>query len=274
MRQPSLYIIYFLAGGIVFIPNVYAQSPNTTPSFKYTTNVFIGDAKTPSSTNHTVFKDGLIFDFRFSNESASDRIEEVVIYEPRKRNFILLDYSKKVRLDMDSFQIIRIVDGMKSELERDERLQKLYLNGYTVENHVEDNFTSVKNDFIRYSARGKRPADETIIPTFIQYLEQFTRIRVSDPKSMPPFPRMMLNGEIKKIGFVPEEIRLQMLPNELNKTGFKANSSHHLEMSLDESDLERIRNAKRNWMNFRRIELAEYRKIEVADSLPQAKVKR
>ena len=234
-----------------------SSKESVTAEFKVLTEVFTNQSASPVSNNETIFSNGLVFDLRFG--SNLDKPVEVSIYQPRERSFVLLDYNKRHRVELDNLQLIRIVEGMKSELKAHDQLKRVFMDDFVEKNDVELRQTSIQNDFINYSAVGIRPKNDLTLTAYLQFLDQFTLIGATNPYATPPFPRIRLNREIKKIGFLPTRIDLKMQPNQFRPAGLDAYSTHRLISNLTDSDQQKIADVKRNWIAFKLVELADYR---------------
>lgn len=260
------FVLCLAAACFLLIPklNLYSQAATSPESFaqefKILTEVFTAQSTSPVSINETIFLKGLVYDFRYASNSHSPL--EVSIYQPQKRSFVLLDYAKQQRLELDSLQLIRIVEGMKTDINSHDQMKPVFMDDFVAQNDIENYQVSVSNNFVTYSAVGQRPKNDSMLNGYFQFLDQFTLVGATNPHALPPFPRMQLNREIKKIGFIPTQINLEIKPNDFRPTGLTAHSTHRLVGSLDASDVKKTKTAHQDWLTFKRIELAEYRQIK------------
>lgn len=268
MRSFAL-ILTFISSLLIFTAALQGQDEPATQSataeFKILTEVFLENSPAPVSTNETVFSNGLVFDLRFAASVTNP--SEVSIYRPRQKSFVLLDYAKQQRAELDSLQLVRIVEGMKNEIATHEQLKTVFLDNFVGENDVENNQASINNNSLNYIAVGIRPESDLILTQYFQFLDQFTLFGATNPHAMPPFPRIRLNREIKKIGFVPTRIDLKMKPNAFRPAGMNAYSTHRIIPRLTESDRQRIGKIKQDWIAFKLVELPKYLQIDkIADA--------
>lgn len=241
------------------------QGPSTTEplEFKIETEVFGDDPQSPVSRNLTLFSENLVFDFRFSRNSAGEP-DEITIFDSSQRNFILLDSKRKTRLKIDNLQLLRILDGMGKDLKENGATGYLVFGEFQEDYQSRTNRVTVSNDFISYSAAGERPINESILKLYFEFVDHYTLLSVTDPRRMPPFARLQLNNAVKKYGFIPAQISLIVKPSDFNSIGFEAASRHRVKEELDSGDQKLIANARKNWAEFRQVDLAEYRGLETA----------
>ncbi len=235
------------------------------PEFKIETKIFGDDPQSAVSHNRTLFSETFVFDFRFSMESVDEPLE-VAIFDANQRQFILLDSKREIRLKLDNLQLLRILDGMGKDLQENEKTGFLVFEEFQEDYQVQSNRVTVSNDFIWYSATGERPKNESVLKRYFEFLDPYTLLSVSDPGRMPPFARLRLNSAVKKYGFIPTQVSLVVKPSEFNRFDFQASSRHKIEVKLDASDKKLIETAKKNWVEFRAVELAEYRGLATVEA--------
>jgi hypothetical protein len=124
---------------------------------------------------------------------------------------------------------------------------------------------NLDGEVISYKFKGSRPNDTTILADLHQFLDNYTLLQATDPKNLPPFPRMRLNQTIKKYGWFPTEIQLHASKNNFFRTSFWITSKHTLVNELSENDKEQIQKAKSKWMSFERVNLSEYRGLRTTE---------
>jgi len=229
------------------------------PDFKIITKVIGTGSNQSISHNQTIFHSNIVCDVRYDPAAPTNPIE-FTIYEPKNHKFILLDVRRKLRLELDTLQLLRIVDGMRKELESNPQTVHLASQDFQETFQAGKQQIVVANDFVSYSAIGQRPSDATLLPRYHDFLDQFTRLSSTNPNSFPPFARIRLNQSIKKYGLVPTVVSRSIKGNSGNPP-ITASTRHQLVASLSNRDRELVESAKQYWTQFSRVDLAKYRGI-------------
>jgi hypothetical protein len=234
-----------------------------TPQFRIESQVYSGDGPAPVSENVTLFDNGIVYDFQLTGNGNATP-SEIVIFDERKRELTLLDVNRKIAWTVADLRLLKMVDQLRREAVNNDRASFLVNEPFTETNDWSSDHVLLESNSFRYMLTGKRPTNESILPRYYEFLDQFTRLSASDPKRLPPFPRLMLNKTIKSHGWIPTEVQVQVKPNSFFKEAFSATSKHVLVMSLSEADRERIKFARKCWMEFESANLVEYRQIPAA----------
>ena len=239
--------------------------------FKLSNEVYVGESTTPLSTNLTLFDDQRVFDFRYS---ANNKLQEIAIFDAKDRSFVLLDVDRELRLKIDNLQLLRILEGMRKELEQSPKVSHLLFTD-SIENYEPAKETiQVVSPRIQYEVKGKRPNQDQVLVRYLRFLENYTLLSVTDPRRMPPFARIKVNRAIKKFGILPDSVSLTIRDAADTRNELVANSRHKLQLRLSGADRALIDSARGSWMEFREVELAEYREIRVAQDPAEKKKNR
>ena len=232
--------------------------------FKILTKIFVDGYSAPVSSNSTLFQKGLVFDFQVP--SGQTEASAVTIYDSRNRKFVLLDLTRKVKLNLDSLQLLRIFDGMKKDLESNDRTKHLVSSEYSEKFDIDKMELVVENDFVDYRVIGERPKFDSILPRYHEFLDQYTFLTATDPERTPPIARIHLNRAIKKYGLMQKEVVRRVKENDFHAGTLRASkvsSRHTLEMLISGEDQAKIDLAKQHWMRFKEVDLAKYYEIDV-----------
>lgn len=233
--------------------------------FKIASSIYTADSHLPVSENLTLFGDNLIFDFLLSND-LNPQVIEGVIFDPAKKQFVLLDYSRKVKAEVSDLQIIKLLDGLTKETLQNEGSAFLVKDEFEEDLDEQVNQITLTSPNITYRATGKRPENYALLPKYYEFLDNFTKLTVSDPRKIPPFPRLKLNQALKRQNWLPTEVRVEMAANEFFRESWNAYSKHNLISGLSSKDREMMQTAKNNWIQFRLVDLLEYRQINSANA--------
>ena len=149
---------------------------------------------------------------------------------------------------------------MRKELESNPQTEHLAKQDFQENFDVKQQRVVVENDFVSYSAIGQRPREDSLLPRYHDFLDQFTRLTSTNPNSFPPFARIRLNEAIKKYGFVPTVVSRSIKGN-AGDPPITASTRHQLVVPLSDQDRGLVQTAKQHWTQFPRVDLAKYRGI-------------
>ena len=242
------------------------------PQFRVESQVYTGSGQSPVSENVTLFDSGIVYDFQMA-AVANTPPSEIVIFDERKRQLTLMDVNRKLSWTVDDLRLLTMLDQLRRETVNSDKSSFLVNEKFNETHDWSADKVLLESDSFRYLLTGKRPANAAILPRYYEFLDQFTRLSASDPKRLPPFPRLALNKSIKKIGWIPTEVHVDIKPNAMFKEAFSAVSKHVLVMSLSDADRERIKFARKCWLEFQTCSLVEYRQIPTASKRVASKLK-
>jgi hypothetical protein len=237
------------------------SQPATAQEFKIDSQVYSSAQSTPVSSSLTIFDDTMVYDIAF-DPTNSTTIIEIVVFDVSNKTFELIDLHQNRRVHLQQFEIVRMLENQRQQGMQDERLRSLVLPEMKEDYDAAGGTLVVANANIRYEARCRKINDQVIQPRYFEFLEQYTRLAVSDPRRMPPFSRMQLNESLKKYGLFPEEIKLTMNGGDLHDGDLQLRSSHTMIDRLSESDRSRVQQIRAAWAKVPQVTLAEYRGIE------------
>lgn len=229
--------------------------------FRIESQVYTAGSQQPASHNITLFSEGIVYDFQLSDGAAPDPVE-IVIFDTRNRKLVLLDLQREVRMDLPELQLLKIVDGVRRETIQDKRSSFLVEDSFQEDIDHSTNWATLTSPQIEYRIRGARPKDASVLPQYADFLTNFTMLNATDPTKLPPFPRIRLNQTIKQLGWIASEVHISVKQNSLFRQPFRARSTHVVIHQLSDADRERIAVAKKQWLQFEPVELAEYRGLK------------
>ncbi len=238
------------------------DSRSTQSEFRIDTAVYVGDEQQPSSQNTTLFTKGMVYDFSMT---ASDREpSEITIYDSKNDALVLLDPKRKIKFVIQLSQLITLVSGLLAETNQNPDSRFLTSDDYQEEHDISSGWYTLKNDIITYSFRGKPPTNTQLVQAYNEFLNKYTLLGATDPRRLPPFPRLHLNRAVQKLGLIPTEIRLSVQETELLRQPLSMTSKHTLIEGLSDSDRLQIESANRNWSSFEPVNMAIYRGLSAS----------
>lgn len=215
--------------------------------------IFVEGQSQPQSQGVTIFHEGLVYDFL--NEPA-----EVIIFDKAHRRFTLLDIGRHLRSEISIDDVQAFVNRVKQRLSGHLNPNMKWL----ADPSFEESFSretfelTLKSPAITYQAQVEStvPAVASQYHEFSDWYAQFNF--AVNPKSRPPFPRMMLNEAIDRSKGIAKEVHLTVTlsPKDLPT---KITSRHQLVMQLDSADRNRVAEAREYQRSFQSVSFREYR---------------
>lgn len=247
---------YFIFVGVVMLaPAVVAQE------FRIETEVYRDGESEPIAENLTLFSGNLIIDFLL----AADRTrfpEEIVVYQSNEKRFVLLNTARQIKTEVIEGEVLKILAALQSSSMASGDNEFLFHPNFREHYDVSSGWLTMESPQLTYRTRGDRPTSNQLHRIY-EFLDQFARLNATDPRRMPPFGRLKLNAAIKKYGFIPEEVEVTLIPQlDPPAEPIQLRTRHALMWELSDKDQQRIESAKRYWMDFRRVTLAEFRGLE------------
>lgn len=230
--------------------------------FRIETEVFRGESTEPISENLTLFSGNLILDFMLPTDRTRFP-EEIVIYLSQERKFVLLNTRRRVKTEILEGEVLQVLAALQSSSIIDETNEFLFHPEFKENFDSSSGLLTMESEQLSYEVRGKRPKEDDQLHRYFEFISQFARLNATDPKRMPPFARLKLNTALKKHGLIPEEVRLILIPSlDAAAEPIILRTTHNLISPLSEKDEKRIASAKRYWMDFKLVSLAEFRNFQ------------
>ena len=260
-RQAANLVLIAIVAMTLVLVSVTGNRGALGQEFRIESQVYSDGSSLPVSQNITLFSEGLVYDFQLSND-AQPKPLEIVIFDTRSRMMVLLDPQRKIRIEMPDLQLMKIVDGVRKETVQDKRSSFLVEDSFDEDVDWSTNWVTLTSPQIEYRFHGSHPKDISVIAMYNKFLDNFTMLIASDPTKIPPFARMKLNQSIKQLGWIPTEVQIVVKANSLFRQSFSAKSKHVVIHQLSNKDRTRIATAKQYWMQFKPVQLQEYRGLK------------
>lgn len=211
--------------------------------------------------NLTLFDERQVYDFSFTPD-GSRTLLEVVVHDVARQKFVLLDAPREVRLELEQFQLVQMLEQLRVQANEDSGMEWLVRPAMQEDFDLDEGTLVLASDKIRYSAQCERPSDPAMLGALFGFMDQFTLLSASDPRRLPPFARMQFNQALRKYGFMPKSIELTVSGGGLLRPDLHVVSEHTVINQLSSTDRERIDQAREMWVRFKEVKLAEYRQLE------------
>ena len=226
--------------------------------FRIDSHVYSDDSQQPVSHNITLFSKKLVCDFRMS-EDAQPHPLEIIVFDPRQRMLVLMDTTRKCRVEIPEMQTVKLLEGLRKETQQNEQTRFLADEEFKEQTDWSTGWVTLSSPTMVYRLKGQPPEDVRQLPVYFDFLNSFTRLNATDPTKLPPFSRMRLNQTIQKLGWLPTEVEVHISSNGFFREPIRAHSKHVVTNGLSKSDLDQIEMAKKYWVLFELVELPQYR---------------
>jgi len=229
------------------------------------TEVSVRGETTPVSKSLTLFDDALVYDFLMvqddysvaKNREPKFQVEEVVVFDRSQQRIILLDQKQKQQMEVEHIELLGMAAAMKASEAM--RAKDLFLLEPTLNASFDDTNEEIvlSSPRLTYRCKGNASDDTQSLVSYYQFADWAARLNVTDSRKMPPFARLQLNQAIRKRGWMPTQVRLELK----TKDGdiFSAVAKHHTIMRLSENDQIRIASVQKQLSEFPVVKLIEYR---------------
>lgn len=229
--------------------------------FRIESQTYLSDQGQSASENLTLFDNQVIYDFSLAPDGTREPIE-IAAYDSSRRRFVLMDIRRQVRVEIEQFQVVQMLEQLRAQLADDPDSQWLVDPGFQETVDLDAGSLTLDGPIMHYQATCEPHRDAAVQARILEFLDQFTMLGATDPRRLPPFPRMQFNQAMKKYPFFATEIELTIDSNPLTEKGMKARTRHTLIPQLSAADRERIEQARQSWTSFPLVSLEAYRQLD------------
>ena len=222
--------------------------------FRVANSVFVEGQSQPQSQGVTIFYEGQVYDFL--SEPA-----EVIVFDQAQRRFTLLDLGRRVRSEISTDDVQAFVDRAKQRLSGHPNANVKWLADPAFKETFDyaSSGLTLQSDSITYQAQ-VQVTDTAVAAQYREFSDWYAKFNHTvNPKSWPPFARMMLNEAIQRRQGVAKEVHLTATLNP-KQTPVKIASRHQLAAELESADVNRVAEVRQHLQDFQSVSLAEYRR--------------
>lgn len=224
-------------------------------------NVYREGRKEPIATTLTLIDNGFVYDFSIDPMQPDSELE-IAIYDYNRKSVNLLDCQRQVRLTLEQFEILKMVEEQRSQLTQNPDLEFLVAPQFAEQTDIASGTISLEHPQVSYKATCEKPKDMTALPIYYDAVDHLTRLASSDPERLPPFPRLALNQTIRKYNLMPTKIEMKLASEGLLQRDLQLRSEHTTIWQLSTQDQQRIEQAKRKYMNYPVVTLGKFRGLK------------
>jgi len=230
--------------------------------FRVDTDIYVGNQKEPIAQNLTIFTSGLVYDFPLAGP------EEITVFDPAHRRFVLLDCQRKVKTTLTTTEILEYAAAMKAQL-LDVGGVFAFAANPQFERHVdeENGRLTLSSDLMTYRTKGAKPKLESAVSGYRNFADWYARLNATRPGNLPPFARIELNKAIAEAGLIPKEVELRISPkNRLVGRKLVVRSHHSVYWQVTNTDRKRVETAGTYLVSFQSVSFKDYQRELLAAS--------
>lgn len=224
-------------------------------------HVYRSGRQEPIASSLTLFDNGLVYDFSLDPLQPDTELE-IAIYDYHKRNINLLDCQRQIRLNLEQYELIKMVEEQRLQLTQKPELEFLVAPAFSEQTDIANGTVELRHPQISYTAVCEKPKDMTALPIYYDAVDQLTRLAASDPERLPPFPRLAFNQTLRQHNLMPLEIEMKLVSEGLLQRDLQLRSVHTSIWQLSSADTERIEQARKKYMTFAVVPLGKYRQLK------------
>lgn len=222
--------------------------------FRISSHVYVGDKKEAVSSNVTLFRAGIVYDYLSEPES-------ITIFDPLRGRFVLIDPVEQIQCEVPTTEVGTFNDELRQRASgsKDPLLQFMANPQFKVVT-PQPGVVHLAGPQMNYRMLVQRVQDQGALRQYVEFSDWYARLNtLMNPGSPPPFSRMAINEILMKRGEVPKEVTLTVRPAQQmpNAREVYLRSTHDVSWKLLAEDLRRIDKTGE--------QLATYQQVSVDD---------
>jgi len=190
------------------------------------------------------------------------RVEEVVVMDHARQRITLLDQHKRHKFEIGHAELLSMVASMQAS----EALRAR--DAFLLEPKLTESFDPPTGELelasprLRYRAQGQVATDPQVLAQYHLFADWAARLNATDSRKLPPFARLQLNQAMKRRGWLPTDVKLELTT--LTDQQIQATAKHHTLLQLSANDRQRIESVQKQLSEFPAVSLSRYRHLTTA----------
>jgi hypothetical protein len=190
------------------------------------------------------------------------RVEEVVVMDHARQRITLLDQQQRHKFEIGHAELLSMVASMQAS----EALRAR--DSFLLEPKLTESFDPPTGELelasprLGYRAQGQVATDPQVVAQYYLFADWAARLNATDSRKLPPFARLQLNQAMKRRGWLPTQVHLELTT--LTDQRLQATAKHHTLLQLSANDRQRIESVQKQLNDFPAVSLTRYRHLTTA----------
>lgn len=222
--------------------------------FLVETDIFVGMANEPAVQTRTLFASGVVYDFMLTGS------QEIVIFDPKRGKFVLLDRGHRVQTALANEEILKFTAGIQAA-SQEKGDEVFFQRNWSLTFDEKTGWLELSGEHLQYRAKGIPPEDAGAARQYREFADWYARLNAMRQGNIPPFARIELNRALLNRGLLPTEIERTISVASVPKRKYVVHSRHLAQWGLSNTDHKRIQDASELRATLEEIPFLEYRKV-------------
>ncbi|OHB74985.1 MAG: hypothetical protein A2W31_15635, partial [Planctomycetes bacterium RBG_16_64_10] len=226
------------------------------------TQIYVGDEAEPTSSNLTLFRGGVVYDFLATPT-------QIVVFKPSPSGggrFILLDPSRQLRSEIRT----EAIEGFLTELQAWAASQEDPLLQFAAHPEFREHFEPSRgslrldSDWMQYDLLTTAARDQETMAAYREFSDWYGRLNsVTHVGSTPPFPRLAVNAALCRHARLPQRVELVIPARRPFRTkDLVMRAEHQISWRLSRQDQQRIDEVDRQLIQYSKVPYEEFRQSD------------
>jgi hypothetical protein len=250
-----------------------AAAPAGAQTFRVDTELFKNEEKEPFLATLTVFNDGTVYDFCWTEP------KEVTVLDTKHGRFTLLDESRQKKAQVTTQELLDFSLALETHAAQQKEalfafcaLPKFEITEKAIEENGQSLLElSLVGKPLTYVARGVKPQEVEAARAYRQFADWCARLNATRGGNLPPGARLALNQALADRELVPLEITRTIPAAGPFGKKLEVRSEHRLNWKISGEDEKRIERASTMMATLEVISFDEYRKAPTETAAKQAR---
>lgn len=176
----------------------------TADDFRIVSEIYLGDEAEPRSTNRTLFRAGVVYDYL-------EQPGLTTVFDPARHRFLLLDPETKLRCVVDTKQVAEFNAALRQRAaDHVDPLLKFMANPqFTLDPAPPQGKLVMTSPLMSYRLKTERIKSPAALRQYIEFSDWYAQLNTMvNPGSPPPFARLEVNRQLSERGEMPLEVQL------------------------------------------------------------------
>ena len=245
-----------IAAGLWMLSST-GRADSLAEDFRVESKVFSGAEKSPKTQSTTIFYRGAAYDFL-------QKPSEIIVLDPARGRFILLDTNRRMRTDLTTQEVLGINDNLRQWAATQTDGFSKFCAAPKFEQRVDQQSSELvmESPWITYRVTATNAESEAIAEQYRGFSDWCARLNTRlNPGYMLALARLEVNDALRQRHQVPQSITLTMQSRKgLFPQKMVLRSEHQFVRHLVESDRDRIAQTDQFMTIFQPVSFEEYQK--------------